>query len=238
MKIIANWVKAGHNKIYIKEQSFYSYAKLFGYQTKLSGRGGFKLLPSSVSTDCYNLELAGFGLSAISQFPGKSTIIAEVREGALCGVFFLGETKIYFKSRTLGPDADRFDLNWWQWAMGLQVPGAASTAVGGFSDLTLGQAAKYDLITLKNGDTVSGTVTVESVKIETSYGTLTFTIQELEKLTFEGSGNNVDIVSLRIGDKLSGSVQNNAIKVKLVGGNEIEIAKDKIRDIQLRKQDR
>lgn len=267
-EIIQNWVKAGHAKVYLRDDDIRKYAPLLGcslssgkgqerfrgssrpanefkFDTKFSQFG--KLLRHPVNTDCRGLLFAClpqvqqrgqfsayYYEGGIAKTPGESITIVENRHGeALCGVFFLGEGKVYFRFTAKGTDHHRFALNWWQWVLGLRVPGAATTDVGGFP-LSLNDASQYDVITLRNGDMLSGTVTDKSVTIKTSSGSLTFAIKELGRLSVEGAGDNVDVVRLKIGDKLSGSIQNDTIKVKLVGGNEIELPKDKIRDIQMR----
>jgi hypothetical protein len=51
----------------------------------------------------------------------------KVEGDALCGMLPMGKGKVYFRSVPVpGPDARRWDLNWWHWALDLPVPGAAA----------------------------------------------------------------------------------------------------------------
>ena len=52
---------------------------------------------------------------------------------------------------------------------------------------------------------------------------------------FEGGGQNIDIVSLRSGDKLSGVIETPIITVLISSGKEINLDKEKIKKITLKK---
>ena len=100
--------------------------------------------------------------------------------------------------------------------------------------MTLAEAGKQDSISLKNGDTLTGEVINETISIKTSYATLKLNTSEIEKIIFEYGSNNIDALHLRTGDKLSGVIQDQQITLRLVGGNEMKIDRDKIRNICFR----
>ena len=101
--------------------------------------------------------------------------------------------------------------------------------------LPLAQAAQYDAITLKNGDTITGTIKNEQFTIKTSYAELTFRRDKIDKINFEGAGANTDSLTLRVGDKMSGTLLSETITITLYGGQDSKIAKDKIKTIRMRK---
>ena len=65
-------------------------------------------------------------------------MIAEEGGGnAVAGSIPLGEGRIVFQSAVSGTDARRWQLNFWHWAMGLGVPGAADTSIAGLFNIPM-----------------------------------------------------------------------------------------------------
>lgn len=260
--IMAKWITSGANKILLRGEGVYKYRRfLSGVSVALrmdgqsSSRSRLRGVTAScsplrhpVNTDVRNIRIATFiwqnegynpqaGHFEVKNLPPESTVILDVSNAAAAGAFFIGEGMVYFRPTVLGTDARRWYLNWWHWALGLGVPGAADTGIlgGGSSGQTLKESVKYDAMILKNADTITGTIENETFRMKTSYGDMTFKSNEIAKVVFEGAGSNVDVVRLKVGDKFSGVVQDKKIKIKLVSGTSVEIDKDKVKEIQIRK---
>lgn len=251
--IFLKWLDRGYNRVLLQGNDLKTYAALSGVVSETIGGGLRRLQVNNRATACVDISdvsVTAWGLrigrfrNSMSDFYGlrdgsRQDMISVLRytDGiAAAGMFSVGNTKVYFLPANLGSaDADRFRLNFWQWALGLPVPGSAETTVSGSSPLNLTEAAKYDSVILSNGDTITGTIQDESFKIKTSYAELTFGRDKIDKIEIEGAGANVDSITLRVGDKISGVLLSTKISIKLYGGQESEIAKDKIKTIRMRK---
>ena len=88
---------------------------------------------------------------------------------------------------------------------------------------------------MKNGDVISGRIVTGTFTLRTSYGTHTFSAKQVQSINLEGAGQNLDLVTLRIGDKLSGVVENVTVRIAMRTGTEVELSKDKMKDILFRK---
>jgi len=264
-RIIENWIRAGHNTVYLSHTDIYKYAPLLStvsftaqshYSSRSSSSGGFvnsTLLRHPVNTDCEKVQFSRsylksrpsrndssytWSICCFTNLAEEGSVIAEAGGGnAVCGSFPLGEGRIIFQSSVSGTDSRRWQLNYWHWVMGLGVPGAANTEIlgSGSSGLTLKEAVKHDAMTLKNGDAVTGTIENEEFTVNASYGDMVFETDKIAKIVFEGAGNNVDVIRLKVGDKISGVIQDGKIKIKLVSGEAVEIDKDKVKEIQIRR---
>lgn len=246
LDIIKNWIRSGNNKVMLIGEDIGRYGPLLEpvRSTRASGPG--KLLRHSVNTDCKDIRFSRSKDSSVcdclTNLAPDAIVIAEAEsEKAICGFFRLGEGSIFFRNYVFNtPDSRRWLLNWLHWIMGLGVPGTATTEIlgSGSSGLTLEKAAQYDALILKNGDTVTGIVENDNFKMKASYGELLFETPNIAKIVFEGAGNNIDVIRLKVGDRISGLVQDAKIKIKLVSGSSLEVDKDKVKEIQIRKTDR
>ena len=94
----------------------------------------------------------------------------------MVGAFKYGKGHIYFNTLTnpYGRDLQRFGLNLNQWLIGKEVPGSATTEILGYTspEVSREQVERHDLLTLRNGDTLGGTILNESFTIKTTYATL------------------------------------------------------------------
>ena len=258
-RIIENWIRTGHNTVHLPDSDIYKYASLLS-PVKSTGQllskksseprswGNCTLLRHPVNTDCDKVQFERHNIysgsyryiSCFTNLPEEGVVIAEAGGGnAVCGSFSLGEGRIIFNSSVSGTDSRRWQLNYWHWVMGFGVPGAANTEIlgSGSSGLTLKEAVKHDAMTLKNGDAVTGTIENEKFTVKASYGDMVFETDKIAKIVFEGAGNNVDVIRLKVGDKISGVVQDAKIKIKLVSGEAVEIDKDKVKEIQIRRSE-
>lgn len=101
--------------------------------------------------------------------------------------------------------------------------------------ININETAKFDIVLLKNGDTISGEIKNSILKLRTSYGLLNFKIPQISYIEFEGGGQNIDVIVLRIGDKLSGVVEEQMINVVMSSGTELSLDKEKIKRISFKK---
>ena len=60
---------------------------------------------------------------------------------------------------------------------------------------------------------------------------LSFQLDEIARIVLEGGTQNTESLYLQNGDKLSGVIEPETILVHLIGGQEAEIDKDKIKEI-------
>jgi len=97
------------------------------------------------------------------------------------------------------------------------------------------ETSEYDQVLMKNGDALSGRILTTNFTLRTSYGTHNFQTKQIQTINLEGGGQNIDIVLLRIGDKLSGVIENAAVKMEMRSGTQVELSKDKVKDIIFKK---
>ena len=88
---------------------------------------------------------------------------------------------------------------------------------------------------LKNGDILSGVITVDKFTIQTIYAALTIEIKQIESIILERSAQNIGTFVVRNGDKLSGKISPTKIKFRLFGGQNTEIDQCKIKEISMHK---
>jgi hypothetical protein len=95
--------------------------------------------------------------------------------------------------------------------------------------------SRADVIVLKNGDILSGDVLTAEFPIDASYATLKFEFEEIDSVIYEGDQQNIESIVLKNGDKISGKVGPDSIRVKLQSGQEIEVDKDKVKQIKAKR---
>lgn len=93
----------------------------------------------------------------------------------------------------------------------------------------------FDQVQMKNGDVISGRIVTEQFTLRTSYGTHIFAARQIQVINLEGGGQNIDLLILRIGDRLSGVVENATVRIAMRSGTEVELSRDKIKDIVFKK---
>lgn len=113
---------------------------------------------------------------------------------------------------------------------GALVSGAKATVVSLLAD----KPAPYDRILLTDGEVLSGTVTTATLNIKTADTILPFAPDKLAVIEMAGAGGGADTIVPRTGDKVAGVLETAAISVKLVGGGDTTVEKDKIRAIRFR----
>jgi len=263
-EIISNWVKDGARVYLNSKESSALISSVFGMgfndfghvrmRTGPSRSGGPPFRYSSpylngnhpVSTDVnFSLSITGrcYGLS-LSNLPKNSTVIVSADPShtkVLVGAFKYGEGYIYFNTLNdpTGRDRDRFLLNLSQWLIGKKVPGAASTEVFGAISPAVPETEQlkiYDLLTLRNGDNLSGTILNESFTVQTTYATLSFPKDAIKRIVFESEKTEIQIMELRRGDILRGVIKDVVINIDIPSAGKTPIESDKIREINFAKK--
>lgn len=112
------------------------------------------------------------------------------------------------------------------------APGQATTPG---AQLTV--RADADNVNLRNGDILSGTILTTEFTIQASYGTLTFSKDQLQSITVENVAGKTDQVLLKVGDRVSGVLQNPSIQMTLTSGATITLEKGNIASITFARQE-
>lgn len=97
--------------------------------------------------------------------------------------------------------------------------------------------ADADTVSLRNGDVLSGSILSEAFTVAASYGTLTFTQEQLASITIEDAAGRTDQFVLKVGDRVSGVLQNATIEMTLTSGATITLEKGSIASITFATQD-
>jgi hypothetical protein len=153
--VLENWFRAGNNKVYFDLRPSNIYDTVSGramssmstdvllrmFKCKLAWVNDKSLAKHVVNTDCEGLRLGyyhnprdNWGMKAgevveVSGFPNEgSEVIIQGTNGMVAGKFVYGKTECFYLGAALGgPVKSRWEKNFWQWALGLKVPGAANT---------------------------------------------------------------------------------------------------------------
>lgn len=151
IKVIQNWVSSDYKVLLWGRQECVEYANLFegfgGERQVYASEIRVNLAPHPVNTDCTNVrfESAVGHLVYFAQAPEKTEVIASAKKGVVAGMFPYGSGSVYFVSNSSnwkrGADKDRWTLNFYQWMLGLPVPGAAVTSPGSSTHKTKGSSA-------------------------------------------------------------------------------------------------
>ena len=97
--------------------------------------------------------------------------------------------------------------------------------------------ADVDSVTLRNGDILSGTILTGEFTVQASYGTLTFTSEQLTSITIEDAARKTDQFVLTVGDRVSGVLQNTTVEMTLTTGATITLEKGNIASITFATED-
>ncbi len=175
-----------------------------------------------VSTDVESGVLCRSSCLGITGLPQDSSVILSADKShttVMIGAFKYGKGHIYFNTLTnpYGRDLERFRLNLKQWLIGRKVPGSAVTEIFGYPsrEVSPEQGKRYDLLTLRNGDTLSGSILNESFTIQTTYATLSFPKNEIKRIIFESERAEIQIMELGRGDILRGVIKDEVINIDI-----------------------
>jgi hypothetical protein len=122
---------------------------------------------------------------------------------------------------------------------GDEVSPTRSVVVGhGVTEVAFDErATDVDNVNLRNGDILSGTILTGEFTVQASYGTLTFTKEQLQSITVENAAGKTDQVLLKVGDRLSGVLQNASIQMTHSSGATITLEKGDITSITFARAD-
>lgn len=94
--------------------------------------------------------------------------------------------------------------------------------------LDLERPSNTDILLLRNGDKLTGTVLNESFSIRTSYSSLKFNNRIIAGIDLEGGANNIEAIVTVNDNRFSGFIDDPFIVFKLQTGPQIEIRREKI----------
>jgi hypothetical protein len=248
IETIKNWVRQGARVYLNSRDSVYWLIKpIFGMnheslgyvrQTQSVYSRPYPNETHPVMTDVESELLCRSTCLGVTGLPEERSVILSADKShtiVMIGAFKYGQGHIYFNTLTnpYGRDLERFGLNLNQWLIGKEVPGSATTEIFGYTsrEVSREQVKRYDLLTLRNGDSLSGTILNESFTIQTTYATLSFPKEEIKRIIFESERVEIQIMELERGDILRGVIRDEIIYIDIPSAGENPIEQDKIREI-------
>lgn len=94
--------------------------------------------------------------------------------------------------------------------------------------LDLERPSNTDIVLLRNGDKLTGTVLNESFSIRTSYTSLKFNNRIIAGIDLEGGANNIEAIVAVNNNRFSGFIDDPVIVFKLQTGPKIEVRREKV----------
>jgi hypothetical protein len=133
--ILLGWIKNGQKILLWGDTDIWKYAPLFSDKMKIAGKTDLevKLANHPVNNNVKNIIFKGKSNAYVylSEYPLGTEVIAYVKEDVMAGRVPYGKGSIYFvglgEHWDLGKDKDIWTLNFYQWMLGLQVPGNIRT---------------------------------------------------------------------------------------------------------------
>ncbi|MBN2313384.1 MAG: hypothetical protein JXM79_05605 [Sedimentisphaerales bacterium] len=113
-----------------------------------------------------------------------------------------------------------------QEAPGKSVPIEADNRLGVVLDLE--RPSSTDILLLRNGDKLTGTVLNESFSIRTSYAQLKFNNRMIAGIDLEGGANNIESIITVNNNRFSGFIDDPVFVFKLQTGPQIEVRREKV----------
>ena len=93
-----------------------------------------------------------------------------------------------------------------------------------------------DILLLRNGDKLTGTVVNESFSIRTSYAHIVIESKYIAGINLEGGANNIESIITVNNNRFSGFIDDAFISFKLTGGPQLEIRREKVLKIVFRQR--
>ncbi|HNQ71376.1 formylglycine-generating enzyme family protein [Mesotoga prima] len=93
-----------------------------------------------------------------------------------------------------------------------------------------------DILLLRNGDKLTGTVVNEKFSITTSYAHLDVVTKHIAGMNLEGGANNIESIIAENNNRFSGFIDDSFISFKLTNGPQLEIRREKVLKIVLRQR--
>jgi len=98
----------------------------------------------------------------------------------------------------------------------------------------LARVGDSDILLLRNGDKLTGTVLNKTFGIRTSYGQLTFDTSTIAAIDLEGNTNNIESIITINNNKVSGFLDSASFLFELQTGPKIEVRREKVFKVLLR----
>jgi hypothetical protein len=155
---LGNWFQTGSNKVYLDLAPSNIYDTVTnrataplptdlmtrGFRYQIAWVSDKSLAQHVVNTNCDGLRLGYFhnprdtwgmkegDVVELTGYPEEgSEVIIRGKTGMVAGKFVYGKTECLYLGAALGGQAKtRWEKNFWQWALGLKVPGASTPATG------------------------------------------------------------------------------------------------------------
>ena len=93
-----------------------------------------------------------------------------------------------------------------------------------------------DILLLRNGDKLTGTVMNESFSIRTSYAHIVIESKYIAGINLEGGANNIESIITVNNNRFSGFIDDAFVSFKLTGGPQLEIRREKVLKIVFRQR--
>jgi len=106
--------------------------------------------------------------------------------------------------------------------------------------LDLERPSEADVLLLRNGDQLTGTILNESFSIRTSYAQLSFNNRAIAGIDLEGGASNIESIVTVNDNRFSGFIDDPVFAFRLQGGSVIEVRREKVLKaiFRLREQER
>lgn len=88
-----------------------------------------------------------------------------------------------------------------------------------------------DILVLKNGDFINGTVLTKTLSIKTVFGTIRVRLRDVAHIHMKGQQFPKDEILTLEMNRFTGTIQEKTVEVKLQSGESIEINKTKIHTV-------
>ncbi len=88
--------------------------------------------------------------------------------------------------------------------------------------------SKTDILLLRNGDKLTGTVLNKTLAIRTSYASLSFNNRMIAGIDLEGGANNIEAIVTVNNNRFSGFIDDPVFVFKLQSGTQIEVRREKV----------
>jgi len=93
-----------------------------------------------------------------------------------------------------------------------------------------------DILLLRNGDKLTGTVMNETFKIRTSYAHISIASKYIAGINLEGGKNNIESIITVNNNRFSGFIDDSVITFKLSTGTQLEIRREKVLKVVFRQR--
>ncbi|MDA0321540.1 MAG: hypothetical protein O2923_02330 [Verrucomicrobia bacterium] len=218
-EILKTWLGKGVNHILLSGIEMKLYGEFFGLRANYYSRRQVSLTLSNhvVNTDCTRLT----GNMDFESVPEGSEVIATRADKPAAGRFTYGKTTVYFHPGPVGNDEARWMLNFYHWALGLDVPGPAAEILNKrIADVRMGKGT-HDSLTLRTGDVIKGVLDTKDQKLKTLDGPRAFMRKDIEMIILEFTADKMDKVALRDGKEFTGTLLAADFKI-LSGDGEVQ----------------